>query len=110
MSRPKDTCTRQSREKKLPKLQKKNYRTILKLELDSKKWTRKQIVYLNQLHLFTVMWLTGNVSISADEGKKDTKNEKKKAQKCSPEQKAKVKAQIEKYLKENPIPKKAAKK
>ncbi|MCF6197885.1 MAG: hypothetical protein L3J67_00560 [Hyphomicrobiaceae bacterium] len=95
---------------KLPKLQKSNYRTILKLELDSKKWTRKQIVYLNQLHLFTVMWLTGNVSISADEGKKDKKEEKKKEQKCTPEQKAKVRAQIEKYLKENPVPQKAAKK
>ncbi len=95
---------------KLPKLQKSNYRTILKLELDSKKWTRKQIVYLNQLHLFTVMWLTGNVSISADDGKKDKKEEKKKEQKCTPEQKAKVKAQIEKYLKENPVAQKAAKK
>jgi len=95
---------------KLPKLQKSNYRTILKLELDSKKWTRKQIVYLNQLHLFTVMWLTGNVSISADEGKKEKKEEKKKEQKCTPEQKAKVKAQIEKYLKDNPVAQKAAKK
>ena len=95
---------------KLPKLQKSNYRTILKLELDSKKWTRKQMVYLNQLHLFTVMWLTGNVSISADDGKKDKKKDKKKKQKCTLEQKARVKAQIEKYLKEHPIPKKAAKK
>ncbi len=95
---------------KMPKLQKSNYRTMMKLEIIKKKWSRKQIVYLNQLHLFTVMWLTGNVSISADEGKKDAKDKKKKVQKCSPVQKAKVKAQIEKYLKENPIAKKAAKK
>jgi len=93
---------------KMPKLQKSNYRTMMKLEINKKKWSRKQIVYLNQLHLFTVMWLTGNVTISEDDAKKEQK--KKKEQTCSPEQGAKVKAQIEKYLKENPLPEKTAKK
>ncbi|MCP4932636.1 MAG: hypothetical protein GY927_00175 [bacterium] len=93
---------------KMPKLQKANYRTMMKLELKSKKWSRKQIVYLNQLHLFTVMWLTGNVTISEDETKKDEK--KKKIQTCTSEQQVKVKAQIEKYLKANPLPEETAKK
>ena len=93
---------------KMPKLQKSNYRTMMKLEIIKKKWSRKQIVYLNQLHLFTVMWLTGNVTISEDDAKKDEK--KKKVQTCSPEQQVKVKAAIEKYLKENPLPEKTAKK
>ena len=92
---------------KMPKLQKANYRTMMKLEIKSKKWSRKQVVYLNQLHLFTVMWLTGNVTISEDDGKKDEK--KKKVQTCTPEQQVKVKAQIEKYLKANPLPEKAEK-
>ncbi len=92
---------------KIPKLQKANYRTMMKLELNSKKWSRKQIVYLNQLHLFTVMWLTGNVTISEDSGKKDEKK-KKKVQTCSPEEKVKVTAQIEQYLAANPLPEKAA--
>ncbi len=90
---------------KLPKLQKANYRTMMKLEINNRKWSRKQIVYLNQLHLFTVMWLTGNVSISEDDNKKDTKDEKKrKAPTCTEEQRKKVKAQIEAYLKANPLP------
>ena len=93
---------------KMPKLQKANYRTMMKLEMATKKWSRKQIVYLNQLHLFTVMWLTGNVTISEDSAKKDEK--KKKVQTCTPEQQVKVKAQIEKYLKANPLPEKTAKK
>ena len=95
---------------KMPKLQKSNYRTMMKLEIDSKKWSRKQIVYLNQLHLFTVMWLTGNVSISEDDNKKAEAEAKKKVPKCSDEQQAKVKAQIEKYLAANPLPEKEAKK
>ena len=93
---------------KMPKLQKANYRTMMKLEINAKKWSRKQIVYLNQLHLFTVMWLTGNVTISEDDGKKDEKK-KKKVQTCTPEEQVKVKAQIEKYLKANPLPEKTAK-
>lgn len=93
---------------KLPKLQKSNYRTMMKLEIDSKKWSRKQIVYLNQLHLFTVMWLTGNVSISEDDNKKAEEESKKKVPTCSPEQQAKVKAQIAEYLKAHPMPEKTA--
>jgi hypothetical protein len=96
---------------KMPKLQKANYRTMMKKEIDSKKWSRKQIVYLNQLHLFTVMWLTGNVSISEDDNKKaDQKAKKKKLPTCTDEQQLKVRAQIEKYLKANPMPEKTAKK
>ncbi len=95
---------------KMPELQKSNYRTMMKLEIDSKKWSRKQIVYLNQLHLFTVMWLTGNVSISEDDSKKAEEEAKKKVPTCSPEQRAKVKAQIEAYLKANPVMDKTAKK
>ncbi len=95
---------------KMPKLQKANYRTMMKLEINSKKWSRKQIVYLNQLHVFTVMWLTGNVSVSEDDPKKAGKDEKKKVPTCSSEQQLKVKAQIEKYLKANPVAEKTAKK
>jgi len=91
---------------KLPKLQKANYRTLMHKELSSGKWSRKQIVYINQLHLFTVMWLTGNVTISEEGAKK--KKDAKKLPTCSPEQRKKVKAQIEAYLKANPLPKKTA--
>ncbi len=95
---------------KLPKLQKANYRTMMRQEINSNKWSRKQIVYLNQLHLFTVMWLTGNVTIAEDNGKKTAEDTKKKVPTCSKEQQAKVKAQIEKYLKEHPKTEKTAKK
>jgi len=82
-------------------LQEKNYRALMRREIDRKKWSRKQIVFINQLHLFTVMWMTGNVSV--DEVAEDDKETKKKQQKkpvCTDKIRTDVQSDIKAYLAE----------
>jgi hypothetical protein len=87
----------------LPELQAENYLALMRTEQSKNKWSPEQMLFINRLHLFTVMWLTGNVKFMEKDGKKEPtviaepdKGEKKA---CSPEEKAKVKANIEEYLK-----------
>lgn len=88
----------------LPELQAENYLALMRQEQAKNKWTPEQMLFINRLHLFTVMWLTGNVKfMDKGDGKKEPqviaepdKGEKKT---CSPDEKAKVKANIEEYLK-----------
>jgi hypothetical protein len=87
----------------LPELQAENYLALMRQEQAKNKWTPEQMLFINRLHLFTVMWLTGNVKFLEKDGKKEPqviaepdKGEKKA---CSPEDKEKVKANIEAYLK-----------
>jgi hypothetical protein len=88
----------------LPELQAENYLALMRQEQAKNKWTAEQMLFINRLHLFTVMWLTGNVKfMDKGDGKKEPqviaepdKGEKKT---CTPDEKAKVKANIEEYLK-----------
>jgi hypothetical protein len=87
----------------LPELQAENYLALMRQEQAKNKWTPEQMLFINRLHLFTVMWLTGNVKFLEKDGKKEPqviaepdKGEKKS---CTPDEKAKVKANIEEYLK-----------
>jgi hypothetical protein len=88
----------------LPELQAENYLALMRQEQAKNKWTPEQMLFINRLHLFTVMWLTGNVKfMDKGDGKKEPqviaepdKGEKKT---CTPDEKAKVKANIEEYLK-----------
>jgi hypothetical protein len=87
----------------LPELQAENYLALMRTEHAKNKWTPEQMLFINRLHLFTVMWLTGNVKFMEKDGKKEPtviaepdKGEKKT---CTAEEKANVKAQIEAYLK-----------
>jgi hypothetical protein len=88
----------------LPELQAENYLAMMRAEQAKNKWTKEQMLFINRLHLFTVMWLTGNVRFMEKDGKKEPqiisepdKGEKKKE--CSAEEKASVKANIEAFLK-----------
>ena len=78
-----------------------NYQTMMKRESDKKKWSEQQMLYISQLHLFTVMWLTGNVQIVDQDGEKKVVVEDRKDtdQTCTDEQKAKVDEQISAYVK-----------
>ena len=78
-----------------------NYQTMIKRETDKKKWSDQQLLYISQLHLFTVMWLTGNVQIVDTEGEKKVVVDERKDsdQTCTDEQKAKVEEQINAYVK-----------
>jgi hypothetical protein len=83
-----------------------NHRSLMKREEMKNKWSPQQIVYINQLHLITVMLLTGKVKLVAKgEGKKEIAAEKSNepsGQSCTPEQAAKVKELITAYVKSGP--------
>lgn len=81
-----------------------NHNSLMRRHLQSKKWTPQQLVYINQLHLTTVMLLTGRIMLVEKQGDKEVvvEEEKRKAQTCSEEQKQKVKELIAAYVKSGP--------
>lgn len=88
----------------LPELQAENYLALMRAEQAKNKWTPEQMLFINRLHLFTVMWLTGNVKfLDKGDGKKEptviAEGDKGEKKPCTAEDKAKVKANIEQYLK-----------
>lgn len=81
-----------------------NYRSLMKREDDKKKWSEQQMIYINQLHLTTVMLLTGKIKLVEKQGDKQVVVEERKSpvQSCSPEQAQKVKQVIAEYVKSGP--------
>ena len=83
-----------------------NYRSLMLREQKSKKWTPQQIVYINQLHLTTVMMLVGKLQIVKNEKDGDkkvvVKEGKAAAKTCTAEQKKKVKELITAYISSGP--------
>lgn len=97
----------------LPDHQTANHRTLMRKEEAKGKWTPQQMVYISQLHLTTVMLLTGKIKLveKDDQGKEvviEGEEEKKPAQTCSEEQRKKVKELIATYVKDNENVKAAA--
>jgi hypothetical protein len=70
-----------------------NYNSLMRREIEKKKWTDQQLLYISQLHLTTVMLLTGKIKLVEKDGDKEVVVEegKNNTQTCSAEQKAKVK-------------------
>ena len=60
-------------------------------ETQSKKWTPQQMVYINQLHLTTVMLLVGKLQVVEGKGDKKVvvKDGKAAARTCTDEQRKK---------------------
>ena len=87
-----------------------NHRAMMRREDAKSKWSPQQMVYISQLHLTTVMLLTGKIKLVEKEGDKEVVVDegKEPAQTCSAEQKAKVKEMITAYVKDSPPPKAAA--
>lgn len=81
-----------------------NYRSLMKRETDKKIWSEQQMIYINQLHLTTVMLLTGKIKLVEKQGDKQVVIEERKSptQTCSPEQAQKVKQVIAEYVKAGP--------
>lgn len=77
-----------------------NHNAMVKYETIFKNWTTKQKLFINQLHLFTVLYMTGNVKI--DEGEVDSKpatpTKKDIKINCPDEQKQQVQKSIDEYL------------
>ena len=84
-----------------------NFRTMMAREAIKKKWSEQQFVFMNQLHMVTVMLLTGQLKVIETEekdGKEVQVNEENVSKKasCPPDQKAKVKEALSAYLKSGP--------
>ncbi len=81
-----------------------NYRSLMFREEDKKKWTPQQLIYISQLHLTTVMLLTGKIKLVQKEGDKEVVVEegKNNTQTCADEQRTKVKELIAAYIKAGP--------
>jgi hypothetical protein len=83
-----------------------NYRSLMKREDEKKKWTEQQMIYINQLHLTTVMLLTGKIKLveQQDGGKEVVLEESRsnEAKTCTDEQRKKVKELISAYVKSGP--------
>ena len=77
-----------------------NHNAMVKYETIFKNWTLKQKLFINQLHLFTVLYMTGNVKIEEGEteSKSETEAEKDVKISCSEEQKKQVQKSIDEYL------------
>ena len=84
-----------------------NYQTLMAREQAKSKWSDQQLLYISQLHLLTVMMLTGKVNIVAKDGddKAVVVDEKAKAEAaakpaptCSDTERQKVAEQIKTYL------------
>ena len=90
----------------LPEEHMANYRSLMWREDAKRKWTEQQMLYMNQLHLVTVMLLTGKLKlVEREEGKEPIVEEKEvggSARSCTPEQQTKVKQAVEAYVKTGP--------
>jgi hypothetical protein len=88
-----------------------NFQTMMAREQAKKsdkggeKWTKQQMLYINQLHLFTVMTLTGKLKVTESETKGDKEvvvQEQilgaKKPVTCSDTERQKVADQIKQYV------------
>jgi len=81
--------------------QRANYQTMMKREIAKSKWTDQQLLYISQLHLFTVMTLTGKVQVIQKEGDKQVvvqESKQAKAASCNDSEKQSVKDQIIAYI------------
>lgn len=81
-----------------------NHNAMVKYEEVFKNWTTKQKLFINQLHLFTVLYMTGNIVVNQTEedlkraqGKK-TEEDLRNKNPCSEEQRKNVAASIDNYL------------
>lgn len=81
-----------------------NHRSLMKREVEKKKWSDQQELYINQLHLTTVMLLTGKIKLVEKDGDKEVVVDEKAApqQTCTEEQRQKVRDLVTAYVKTGP--------
>lgn len=91
----------------LPEEQRANYQTYMKREEAKTKWSDQQMLFMNQLHLFTVMTLTGKVQLVEKDGDKKVvvqDGKPVKTETCTDTEKKKVQEQIMAFVAANPPP------
>jgi hypothetical protein len=81
-----------------------NRNSLMRREAEKKKWSDQQMLYIQQLHLTTVMLMTGTVKVVEKIDGKDVVTDEKPSNlgNCSEEQRAKVKEAIASYVKTGP--------
>lgn len=79
-----------------------NYQTLMRSESRKGEWSEQQMLYISQLHLFTVMWLSGNVQLVEKDGDKEVIIEENVGatakQTCTEEERATVETLIKDYV------------
>lgn len=87
--------------------QRANYQTLMKRE-QGKKWTEQQLLFIHELHLFTVMYSAGKVKIVAnDENGKDVvinDQTNKPQEPCTDAERQTVQKAIMAYVSSEPTP------
>jgi len=89
----------------LPEDQVRNYQSLMRREEAGNKWSPQQLIYINQLHLTTVMLLTGQIKlVEKEDGDKDVivYEGKKPRKTCTDEQRAQVKELVDQYVASEP--------
>lgn len=81
-----------------------NHNSLMRRQVQTKRWTPQQVVYINQLHLTVVMLLTGRIKLVEKGGDKEVVIEEAatSSQSCTAEQKQKVKELIAAYVASGP--------
>ena len=72
-----------------------------------KRWSDQQLLYISQLHLFTVMTMAGKVQVVEKDGEKEVvvqEGKQVKAETCTDTERQKVKEQITAYVNTAPPP------
>jgi hypothetical protein len=88
----------------MPEAQTANYETLMEREVARAKWTDQQLVFINKLHLFTVMTLTGQVKAVEGEGAKAAPKEPpaKTVVNCTEADRKRIEDQVLAYVKTAP--------
>jgi hypothetical protein len=96
----------------MPEAQTANYETLMEREVARAKWTDQQLVFINKLHLFTVMTLTGQVKAVEGEAAKAAPKEPpaKTVVNCTDADRKRIEEQIFAYVKTAPADPAAKKK
>jgi hypothetical protein len=77
-----------------------NFQTLMRRQQAKGRWSEQQMLYLNQLHLFTVMALTGTVAVVDEKGA--LKEGEKPAKTCNDSERARVRQRIMAYVNADP--------
>ncbi len=88
----------------MPQLQAQNYLAMMREEQAKNIWTKEQLLFINRLHLFTVMWLSGNVKfVDKGDGTQEAEivsdPDSTKTRECTDEDRARVQTAIENFVK-----------
>ena len=91
---------------RLPDEQRANYATLMRREEAKGKWTDQQMLFINQLHLFTVMTLTGKVQLVEKDGNRQVvvqESRPMKTDSCTDTERKKVQEQVMTFVNSVPL-------